>query len=124
MGEVTLNITLTNLIDETHSATVKSVADTGAALSSIPQSLADQLGLNRRRQALARLADGRTQEVEVAMGIIWNIQGRETTDEALILGDQVLIGQTVLEKTHWAVDCHGQKLIPNPDMPEWPVFRV
>jgi hypothetical protein len=45
-------------------------------------------------------------------------------EEALVLGDEVLIGQTVLEKPDLFVDCQGQRLVPNPAHPDRPVAKV
>jgi hypothetical protein len=45
-------------------------------------------------------------------------------EEALVLGDEVLIGQTVLEKLDLLVDCAKQKLVPNPAHPDQPVTKV
>jgi hypothetical protein len=42
----------------------------------------------------------------------------------MVLGDMVLIGQTVLETLDLLVDCKNQRLIPNPENPEMPVLRV
>jgi predicted aspartyl protease len=124
MGEVVVEVTLTNLVDTTRTLTAHAVADTGATLSSIPASVAQELALSTRTGALARFADGRTEPVLIAEGLRWEIGGRVTTDEALILGEQILIGQTVLEKTHWLVDCAGKRLVPDPRQPEYPIFRV
>lgn len=124
MGEVVVEVTLTNLQEPTRTLTGQAVADTGATLSSIPAPVAQQLGLQTRAGALARFADGRTEPVLIAEGLRWEIGGRVTTDEALILGEQILIGQTVLEKTHWLVDCAGKRLVPDPAQPEYPIFRV
>ena len=45
-------------------------------------------------------------------------------EEALLLGDEVLIGQTVLEKLDLFVDTQGQCLVPNPAHPDHPVTKV
>jgi len=42
----------------------------------------------------------------------------------LVTGDTVLIGQTVLETLDLLVDCNNQRLIPNPEHPDYPVLRV
>jgi hypothetical protein len=42
----------------------------------------------------------------------------------MVLGDEVLIGQTVLEKLDLMADCAGQRLVPNPDHPDQPVSKV
>ena len=44
--------------------------------------------------------------------------------DALVLGDTLLIGQTVLEKMDLHVDCSQQRLLPNPEHPDQPVLRV
>ena len=49
--------------------------------------------------------------------VVVEIDGHDTLDEALVLGDEVLIGQTVLEKLNLLVDCEGRRLIPNPRRP-------
>ena len=49
---------------------------------------------------------------------------RDTLEEAMVLGDEVLIGQTVLEKLDLLADCANQRLIPNPAHPDQPVTKV
>jgi hypothetical protein len=56
--------------------------------------------------------------------IRFEILDRDTYDDALVLGDQVLIGQTVLEKTDLVVDCRRGKVLPNPAHPDQPVNHV
>ncbi|BAZ26827.1 hypothetical protein NIES4073_77410 [Kalymmatonema gypsitolerans NIES-4073] len=56
--------------------------------------------------------------------MIIEIEGGEATEAALVTGDEVLIGQTVLETLDLLVDCKNQRLIPNPKHPEYPVFRI
>ncbi|ETX07999.1 MAG: hypothetical protein ETSY2_07975, partial [Candidatus Entotheonella gemina] len=92
--------------------------------SSLPELLATELGLSPARYARARLADGSVQRVGIVASLRFEISDREVFDEALVMGDQVLIGQTVLEKMHLMVDCAGRRLVPDPDQPEYPVYRV
>ena len=56
--------------------------------------------------------------------IIFDLLGRDTADEALVLGDEVLIGQTVLEKLDLLADCANRRVIPNPAHPDGPVTKV
>lgn len=56
--------------------------------------------------------------------IIIECQGRETTEYALITGDEVLIGQVVLANLDLLVDCKNQQLIPNPKNPDYPVSYI
>jgi hypothetical protein len=52
------------------------------------------------------------------------LMGRHTGEEALALGDEVIVGQTVLEKTDLHVDCRQKHLMPNPAHPDQPVLQV
>jgi hypothetical protein len=42
----------------------------------------------------------------------------------MVVGEDVLLGITILEKLDLLVDCTRQRLIPNPAHPDQPVFRV
>ena len=42
----------------------------------------------------------------------------------MILGDEVLIGQTVLDKLDLQVDCANHRLVPNPAHPDQPVTKA
>jgi hypothetical protein len=54
----------------------------------------------------------------------FEILGRDTIEEALVLGDEVLIGQTVLEKLDLQADCANRRLVPNPAHPDQLVSKV
>jgi hypothetical protein len=77
-----------------------------------------------RGQRVAEYADGRKDSVDVTGPIVFELLGRDTLEEALVLGDEVLIGQTVLEKLDLLADCHGRRLLPNPAHPDQPVTKV
>ena len=100
------------------------LVDTGAVRSVLPTHVVQQLGLDIRGQRVAEYADGRRETVDVTEPVVINIGGRDTLEEALVLGDEVLIGQTVLEKLDLMVDCVSQKLVPNPAHPDQPVTKV
>ena len=102
----------------------EALVDTGAVRCVLPSFVADQLGLARIGRSIAEYADGRLDEVDLTEGVRFEILGRKTLEEALVLGDEVLIGQTVLEKTDLFVDCQRQRLIPNPAHPDQPVSKV
>ena len=136
MGEVRVKVKLTNAIDE---ALVRrgqlstdqirvyetlALVDTGAVRSVLPVHVAQQLGLQIRGQRVAEYADGRQDIVGVTEPLIIEMEHRDTLDEALVLGDEVLIGQTVLEKLDLLVDCATQHLMPNPAHPDQPVSKV
>jgi clan AA aspartic protease len=136
MGEVHVKVKITNAADDTlarrkqlpvgevRTLTATALVDTGAVRLVLPSFVAEQLGLERVGKQVAEYADGRLDEVDVTEPVYIEIDGRRTADEALVLGNEVLIGQTVLEKTDMQVDCAGQRLIPNPAHPDQPVSKV
>lgn len=128
VGAIRVGVRLTNATDEARlrrdeitEAEVRSVAadalvDTGAVQSVIPRALLEQLGLQTRKQRTAVYADGRSELVGVTEAVLFQIDDRDTLEEALVLGDEVLIGQTVLEKLDLLADCKNQRLVPaHPD---------
>lgn len=129
MGEVHVKARLTNAIDEAlfrrgtltadrvRSCEVDAFVDTGASRTVLPAEIAERLGLAIRGQLAVGYADGRQEAVGTTEPLVVEIDGHDTFDEALVLGDQVLIGQTVLEKLNLLVDCEGRRLIPNPRRP-------
>ncbi|HET6573446.1 MAG TPA: hypothetical protein VFG68_07580 [Fimbriiglobus sp.] len=136
MGEIRVKVKLTNASDETRHRAKKlakkkirtyeadAVVDTGAVRSVVPPYVLEKLGVGIRGNRVAGYADGRTETVGITEGIIFDVMGRDTIEEALVLGDEVLIGQTVLEKLDLFADCVGQRLVPNPAHPDQPVSKV
>lgn len=136
MGEVRVQVRLTNAVDgslaadgrmnedDVRSVEADAMIDTGAICTTIPQSVADQLGLPVVGQRVATFADGSTRTVPVVAPLHVELCDRDTFEEALVLGDEVLIGQTVLEKTDLLVDCANRRVVPNPEHPDYPVVKV
>lgn len=100
------------------------MVDTGCVRLVIPPHVMNALGLAARGDRVAEYADGRREPVRVTEPLIVEIQGRDTVEEALVLGDEVLVGQTILEKLDLLVDCAGRRLVPNPEHPDQPVTKV
>jgi len=136
MGEVRGKVRLTNAFDamrfetgeigenEVRWVEADAMVDTGAVATVIPQEVADELGVGIRTHRATRYADGREDTVGVTFPLFVEIEGRDTTEECLVLGDEVLVGQTVLEKTDLLVDCTNARLVPNPEHPDHPVLKV
>ncbi len=136
MGEVRVQVKLTNAVDEElvkrgllnpnqlRTYETQALVDTGAVRTVLSMDIVQQLGLRIRGQQLAKYADGRQEAVGLTGPVIIEVEGRETTEAALVAGDEVLIGQTVLETLDLHVDCKNQRLIPNPAHPDSPVFRI
>jgi len=136
MGEVRAQVKLINAADETlarrgmmppdqiHVYETNALIDTGAVSTVIPTDVVRTLGLDSIHQRVVEYADGRQETVDVVGPLAVIIRGRRTFEEALVLGDEVLIGQTVLEKLDLHVDCANQQLIPNPAHPDQTVNKV
>ena len=136
MGEVRIKVMLTNAFDE---ATARrgqikeseirkyeadALVDTGAVSSVVPVNVMEHLGVLSVGSRIAEYADGRKDSVTLTEPITFNIIGRRTTENAMVLGDEVIIGQTILEVLDMQVDCRGQQLIPNPAHPDQPVVKI
>ena len=136
MGEVRTAVTLTNATDqalvrrgtlsqeEVHSYKADALVDTGAVRTVLPIHVVQQLGLAIRGQRVVEVADGRKQTVGVTEAVEIDIDGRNTIEDALVLGDEVIIGQTVLETLDLLVDCANRRLLPNPAHPDQPVIKI
>ena len=100
------------------------LVDTGALTLVIPQTVAEYLGLKIEGTQVARFANGATDVLGVTEPVKIECQGRTVAVEALVVGDEILIGQVVLELMDFLVDCNNQKLIPNPKNPDYPVAMI
>lgn len=56
--------------------------------------------------------------------VIIECEGHSTTLEALVGGDEMLLGQVVLESLDLLPDCKNQRLIPNPANLDYPVAMI
>lgn len=136
MGEVRIKVKLTNALDdalfrrgqlakdEMRVYEADALVDTGAVRSVIPTHVVEKLDVGIRGNRVAEYADGRKESVGLTEPVLFDLMGRDTVEEALVLGDEVLIGQTVLEKLDLLVDCANQRVIPNPAHPDQPVTKV
>ena len=132
MGEIRVKVMLTNATDlalhrmkklakkKIRTYEADALVDTGAVRSVIPPFIFEQLGLGLTGTRVAEYADGRTEEVGVSEGILFQYLGRRTLEEALVLGDEMLLGQTFLESTDLVADCTNKRLMPNPAHPAHP----
>ena len=136
MGEVRTMVTLTNAVDEAlvrrgqldtgevRTYTATALVDTGAVRSVLPVHVVQVLGLEITGERIAEYADGRKDAVGLTEPVKIDIDGRTVTEEALVLGDEVIIGQTVLEVLDLFVDCTNRRLVPNPAHPDQPVVKI
>jgi clan AA aspartic protease len=136
MGEVRVQVKLINAVDEilvnrgllnpnqlrTHET--QALVDTGAVRTVLPRQIVEQLGIKIKGQQTAQYADGREEIIYVTEPVTIQLEGRETTEITLVTGNEVLIGQTVLETLDLLVDCKNGCLIPNPKHPDYSVLRI
>jgi hypothetical protein len=136
MGEIRTKMKLTNWFDleqvsngaitedEVRWIEVEGVVDTGAVKTVLPVAVADAIGISGGKRTVAQFADGSTATVETTKPMQIDVEGRTCIDTAMILGDEVLIGQITLESTDLLADCTNRRLVPNPEHPHQPVFKV
>ncbi len=136
MGETRVRVRLSNVADEAAAAAgkpagaavrafeVDALVDTGAVRSCVPQPLLDRLGIQPTDHMMVEYANGQKEAVGVAYGVMFDILHRRSSDDALALGDEVLIGQTLLEKMDLLVDCASRRVIPNPAHPDVAVNKL
>lgn len=136
MGEVRVKVKLTNAVDEAmvrrglltadkiRSYEGEALVDTGAVRSVLPMHVVRLLGLPIVGKARATYANDAAEDVDVSEVVGINLLGRRTTEEMLVLGSEVLIGQTVLESLDLQVDCMNQRVIGNPAHPDQPIIKI
>ncbi|MEP6901179.1 MAG: clan AA aspartic protease [Actinomycetota bacterium] len=136
MGEVRVKVKLTNALDralarrwqikieEIRMYESDALIDTGAVSSVVPLNEMQQLGLQSDGQKVAEYADGRNDVVELTEPITFEIIGRKTTEGAMVLGNEVIIGQTIFEVLNLLVDSNNHNVIPNPAHPDQPVVKI
>ena len=136
MGEVRVKVRITNSADaqaaqagklpleRVRSVEADALVDSGAVRSCIPAPLIERLGVLPFEDSLVEYADGSKEPVGLVDGLRFELMNRRSGDEALILGDEVLIGQTLLEKMDLLVDCPRHRLVPNPAHPDVAVSKV
>jgi len=134
MGEVRVKVKLSNTLDaalarrgeldpdKVRSKEVEAIVDSGTVCTVIPKSLSEELGLEIVRESVARYANGQSEVVGKGEPLMIEIEDRLAFDSPLVLGDEVLIGQTVLETTDLLIDCTNRRLIPG--HPEGVVLHV
>ena len=122
MGETRADLKLTNLFNQT-TVNVNALVDTGATFMCITEEMALQLGFDTSevRRQLVTFADGtqhwkpKVAPVEIAFG------NRAYVTEAIVLGNEALMGVLPLEAMDLLVDPVNRRLVPNPEHPNFPV---
>ena len=136
MGEIRVQARLTNALDDmmarggqlspelVRTYLADAVVDRGAVRTIIPSHVWQALGIGERGHRVAEYADGRADSVPLTGPLVVELMGRDCMEDALVLGNEVLIGQTVLEKLDLLADCANQKIVPFPSRPDQPVSKI
>lgn len=136
MGEVRVKVKIINAIDEGLFRRGKlskqeirvyetdALVDTGAIPSVLPIDIVQRLGLDLIRKERATYANNSSENVDVTEPVSFEILGRRVTEETLVLGDEVIIGQIALERTDLLVDCVNRQVIRNPAHPDQLVIKI
>ena len=136
LGEVRVRVKLTNAVDEAlvrrglltadkiRSYEADALVDTGAVRSVLPIHVVQLLGLAIVDKARATYANDAAEDVDVTEMVGITLLSRRITEETLVLGSEVLIGQTVLQSLDLQVDCTNHRVIPNPAHPDQPVIKI
>ena len=122
MGLVYTNLKLKNLFSG-QSVEVCALVDTGATFMCVTEEIAHQLGFDTTEvsQQFVRTADARQIRVPKIAPIEITFENRTYVTEAVVLGDEPLMGVLPMEAMDLLVDPCTQRLIVNPAHPNYPV---
>jgi predicted aspartyl protease len=135
-GEVRVEVKLTNAVDEAlvrrglltadkvRHYEADALVDAGAVRSVLPIHVVQRLGLAIVGKTRAIYANDEAEDDDITEVVGIDINGRRTTEETLVLGSEVLIGETVLESLDLQLDCTNHRVIPNPAHPDQPVIKI
>lgn len=136
MGEVRVKVKIINATDEglfrrgqlkkeeIRTYETDALVDTDVIPSVMPVDITRALGLSLIRQERAVYANNSGENVDVTEPVVFEILGRRVTEEAFVLGDEVILGQIALERTDLLVDCVNKQVIRNPAHPDQIVLKI
>ena len=122
MGLTYAELRLTNLFNQ-QAVIVTALVDTGATFMCVTEEVAVQLGfdITEVRQQIVTLADGHQRKVPKIAPIEISYDGRTYVTEAVVIGNEPLMGVIPLEAMDLIADPRQQRLIANPQHPNYPV---
>lgn len=131
-----MKVKLTNPLDEyfveqgqldpsqVHTCEIDALVDRRKVRTFLPVEVMRLLDLRVQWQEVLKFADGSEKVVSHTESVKIELLGRETSVDTIVAGDEVVIGQVVLELLDLVVDEENQRVIPNPAHPNGPVFRI
>ncbi len=122
MGLTYANLKLTNLFGH-QQVQINALVDTGATFMCVTEEIALQLGfdITEVSQQVVTLADGHQRKVPRIAPIEIAFENRTYVTEAVVLGNEPLLGVIPMEAMDLVVDPRRQVLTVNPQHPNYPV---
>ena len=122
MGLTYATLRLTNLFNR-QSVQVNALVDPGATFMCVTEDVAIQLGFDVTEvsQQTVTLADGHQRKVPKIAPIEIAFENRTYVTEAVVLGNEPLLGVLPLEAMDLVIDPRQQTLVVNPQHPNYPV---
>ena len=125
MGLTYAKLTLTNLFGK-QQIEINALVDTGATFMCVTEEIALQLGFDTTEvsQQVVTLADGHQRKVPRIAPIEIAFENRTYVTEAVVLGNEPLLGVIPMEAMDLVVHPRLQTLTINPLHPNYPVALV
>nr|VFK51250.1 MAG: clan AA aspartic protease, AF_0612 family [Candidatus Kentron sp. TC] len=122
MGLIYTKLRLTNLFRQ-NSVEIEALVDTGATFLCVTNEIAARLGFDVTEfsQQIVTFADGRQGKVPRIAPLEIAFQDRTYVTEAVVLGDEPLLGVLPMEAMDLVADPGQRKLVVNPRHPDYPV---
>ncbi len=123
MGLTYTKVTLSNpRKPELSPIEVKCLADTGALMMSITETLAVQLQLDELEKRNVTIADGSIRQVPFVGPLRIDFLNRFCFTGAFVLGNEPLLGAVPMEEMDLIVSPATQQVMPNPAHPNVPQY--
>ena len=136
MGMVYAKLRLLNAIDvglfkrgmleegEIRQVEVEALVDSGAMNLVVPSHIAIQLGLDHVDSIEVELANSKREKVEKVGPVEIRFANRISNVDAIVLGDEVLLGAIPMQDMDVVIDPRRECLIVNPENPYLPKYKV
>jgi len=123
MGLTYATVKLSNpRIPELDPIEIRCLADTGALMMSITETISIQLKLEELEKRAVTIADGSVKQVPFVGPIRIDFGNRFCFTGAFVLGTEPLLGAVPMEEMDLIVNPSKQQVVPNPEHPNVPQY--
>ncbi len=119
MGLVRADLKLAQPMSGKKAIVVSALVDSGAVFLVIPEHVRLQLDLEVHDKVEVTLADGKRSLVPQCGPIRIDFENRHCHTDALVMGDEVLLGAIPMEAMDLVVMPRARRLVVNPDSPNY-----